>query len=89
MVYLSLFNREKIGDFIDNNLITTLPMRETIEKLHQDSLDQIMDLFQNWENSEVIKVNPRGAICRKRPLKGDLKAFLLEPSRKSKYTFYF
>jgi hypothetical protein len=89
MVYLSLFNREKIGDFIDNNLITTLPLRETIEKLHQDSLDQMMDLFQNWENSEVIKVNPRGAICRKRPLKGDLKAFLLNPSRKSKYTFYF
>jgi len=89
MVYLSLFNREKIGDFIDNNLITTLPMRETIEKLHQDSLDQIIDLFQNWENSEVIKANPRGTVCRHKPFNGDLKTLFLKPPRKSKYSYYF
>ncbi len=46
MVYLSVLNREKIADFIDKNIITSMPMRETIEHLHQESIDKIIDLFQ-------------------------------------------
>ena len=87
MVYLSVFNQERIGDFIDKNLITTLPVRETIERLHQDSLDQILDLFQNWEDSDAIKVNPIGNICRRKPLKNELKALFVKPSKKN-YSLY-
>jgi hypothetical protein len=87
MVFLSVFNRERIGDFIDKNLITTLPMRETIEKLHQDSLDKIIDLFQNWKSSEVIRVNPIGT-CRKGLLKSELKAYLFKPLKRSDFYFH-
>ena len=79
MVFLSVFNRERIGDFIDRNLITSLPLRESIEKLHQDSLDQMIDLFLKWENSEVVKVNPIGTVCRRRQIRSDLKTFLFKP----------
>lgn len=85
MVYLSVFNQERIGDFIDKNLVTALPLRETIEKLHQESLDQILDLFRNWENSDVIKVNPIGNICKKRPIRNELRAMLFKPSKRSNY----
>jgi hypothetical protein len=87
MVLLSVFNRERIGDFIDRNLITTMPMRETIEKLHQDSLDQILDLLQNWKRSEVIKVNPIGN-NRKRHMRRELKALLIKPSKRSNPYLY-
>lgn len=79
MVFLSVLNRERIGDFIDRNLITSLPVRETIERLHQDSLDQIIDLFLNWENSEVVKADPIGSVRRTRYLGSDFKALLLRP----------
>lgn len=69
MVFLSVFNREKIGDFIDRNFITSLPVREAIEKLHQESIDKIIDLFQKWENSDVVKVNPSGNGHRGRLIK--------------------
>jgi hypothetical protein len=46
--------------------------------LHQESLDKILDLFQNWEESEVIKVNPSGAISR-RFLRRELKASFFRP----------
>lgn len=61
MVFFSVLNQQKIGDFIDRSMITTLPVREKIEKLHEESLDKIVDLFQNWEASDVVKVNPGGA----------------------------
>jgi len=76
MVFLSVFNREKIGDFIDRNLVTSLPVRKTIEKLHQESINKIIDLFQNWENSEVVKINPSGNVYRGRLLTRELKALL-------------
>lgn len=78
VVFLSLLNRERIGDFIDRNLVTSLPMRGAIEKLHQESLDKIIDLFQNWEESEVIKVNPSGTISRGF-LRRELKASFFRP----------
>jgi len=88
MVFLSVFNRERIGDFIDRNFITSLPMRETIERLHQDSLDQIIELFQKWENSEVIKVNPTGNTRRRKPIKNELKTFFFKPRKITYPTFY-
>jgi hypothetical protein len=66
MVLLSVFNRERIGDFIDRNLITSLPDREVIESLHQESLDKMIDLFQNWKKADVVKVNPSGTVYKGR-----------------------
>ncbi len=83
MVFLSVFNREKIGDFIDRNLITSLPVRETIEKLQQESIDKIIDLFQNWEKSEVVKVNPSGNVYRGRLLTmREFRPFLIRQSKR-------
>ncbi|MEW6067051.1 MAG: zinc dependent phospholipase C family protein [Nitrospirota bacterium] len=59
-IFFSILYREKINDFIDKNLITTLPPRKTIESLQEKSLDRIVDLFQNWERSNVVKLNPCG-----------------------------
>jgi hypothetical protein len=69
MVLLSVLNRERISDFIDRNLITSLPDREAIEGLRQESLDKMIDLFQNWEKSDVVRVNPSGAVYKKRLIK--------------------
>jgi hypothetical protein len=83
MVFLSVFNRERISDFIDRNLITSLPMRDTIEKLQQESIDKIIDLFQNWENSEVVKLNPSGNIRRGIFHKAEFIPFLYKPYKKA------
>ncbi len=69
MVLLSVFNRERIGDFIDRNLVTSLPDREVIESLHQESLDKMIDLFQNWKKSDVVKANPSGTVYKGRLVK--------------------
>ncbi len=74
MVLLSVFNRERIGDFIDRNLITSLPDREVIESLHQESLDKMIDLFQNWKKSDVLKVNPSGTVYKGRLVRTFLNA---------------
>jgi hypothetical protein len=57
-------NQQRIGDFIDKRLITSMPVREEIEKLHEESLDSIIDLFQNWESSDVVKSSPSGIVHR-------------------------
>ncbi len=64
MVFLSVFNQEKIGNFIDRNIVAFLPVRETIENLHQLSLDRMVDLLQNLENSSVVKINPNGKVYK-------------------------
>jgi hypothetical protein len=69
MVFFSVINQQRIGDFIDKRLITTIPAKEEIEKLHEESLDKIIDLFQNWETSDVVKVNPGGALSKNKPPK--------------------
>jgi len=74
VVFLSVFNRERIGNFIDRNLITSLPDREAIELLHQESLDKIIDLFQNWKKSDVVRENPSGVHERESRIKAFLKA---------------
>lgn len=73
VVLLSVFNREKIGNFIDRNLVTSLPDREVIERLHQESLDKVVDLFQNWKKSEVLGVSPSGMPEREKRLKTFLR----------------
>lgn len=87
MIYLSVFNREKVSDFIDRNLVTTLPVRETIEKLHQDSLDKIIDLFQKWEKSDVVKVNPGGVMRKRNYLKVEFSPFIYKVEGKQNIFF--
>lgn len=87
MVYLSVLNTRKITDFIDNNIITSLPLREAIEKLHQESLERIIDLFRNWEKSEVIKINPSGRVHKKSVLSNEFKTFLFKPLKLSSKTY--
>lgn len=69
MVFFSVLNQQRIGDFIDKRLITTIPAKEEIEKLHEESLDKIIDLFQNWESSDVVKVNPGGSVSKRKLVK--------------------
>lgn len=64
LVLFSVVNQQRIGDFIDKRLITTIPAREEIEKLHEESLDKIVDLFQNWEASDVVKISPSGSVYK-------------------------
>jgi hypothetical protein len=75
MVLLSVFNQERIAAFIDNNLVTSLPHREDIESLHQESLDKIIDLFNNWEDSEVVRTSPSGAVYKGKLVKTFLSDF--------------
>jgi hypothetical protein len=69
MVFFSVINQQRIGDFIDKRLVTTIPVKEEIEQLHEESLDKIIDLFQNWESSDVVKVNPSGAVFKGKRMK--------------------
>jgi hypothetical protein len=57
MVFLTTFYPERMGDFLDR-ATTSLPMRNTIERLHAESLDKIVDLFTNGDNSQVLKTQP-------------------------------
>jgi hypothetical protein len=82
MVFLTVFYPEGMVDFIDRNRITSLPARQKIEKLHQDSLDRVIDLFQNWENSDVVKENPIGNHYRKNLYRSEFKAFLFKPLKR-------
>jgi hypothetical protein len=81
-VFLAILYREKIGDFIDRNLDTTLPGRETIENLQKESIYKIVDLFQNWENSEVVKVSPNGNCCRQGFIIRELQPLLAKRARR-------
>ncbi len=62
MVFISGMNQEKIGDFIDRRLITSLPDRGAIEQLHEESLDKMIDLLTNFESAEVLGISPSGSI---------------------------
>jgi hypothetical protein len=81
-VFLAILYREKIGDFIDKNLETTLPERKTIEDLQQESIYKIVDLFQNGEDSEVVKANPNGNCCRQGFIIRELKPLLAKRARR-------
>ena len=88
MAFLTICYPEKVGDFLDRNVVTYMPVRETIEKLHQESLDKIIDLFQNWEKSEVVKINPSGNMHRRRFLKNNFNAFLYKPVKLRNYYIF-
>jgi hypothetical protein len=79
IVYLTICYPPRISDFIDRNLITYMPDRERIEKLHHESLDRIVELFQNWEKSAALKLNPSGHMHRKSIINGQFKSFLFKP----------
>lgn len=79
VAYFTICYPARVGDFIDRNLITYMPDREKIEKLHHESLDRIVDLFQSWEKSAALKLNPSGTMHRKKIINGQFKAFLFRP----------
>ncbi len=79
LVYLTVCYPPRIADFIDRNLVTYTPDRRKIEKLHHESLDRIVDLFQNWESSAALKMSPSGHLHRRKLLNGQFKAFLFKP----------
>jgi len=81
MVFLTVFNREKLSDFIDRNLITSLPDRKEIEELQQESLQRIIDLFQHWDKSFVTRESPSGITHPGRLIRNELVTYLLETYR--------
>lgn len=81
-VVLAILYREKIGDFIDKNLDTTLPERKTIEDLQRESICKIVDILQNGEGSEVVKANPNGNCYRQGFIMRELKPLLAKRSKR-------
>ncbi len=81
-VLLAILYRERIGDFIDKNLDTTLPERKTIENLQQESIYKIVDILQNGKNSEVVKANPNGNCYRQGFIMRELKPLLVKRDRR-------
>lgn len=70
MVILSGLNKEKLGAFIDRNLIISpASKKENIQRLHEESLDRIIDVLQNGQKSEVLKKDPIGVHRRGRIIK--------------------
>jgi hypothetical protein len=57
IVFLSVFNRERFGNFIDRNLIFSVK-KEDIKKLHAESIDRMIDVLCNRDHSAVLKKNP-------------------------------
>jgi len=74
LIFFSGMNRQRIGDFIDKRFVTTIPVRAEIEQLHEESLDRIIDLFQNWESADVVKANPSGVVYRGKLVKAFLQS---------------
>ncbi len=81
-VVLAILYREKIGDFIDKNLDTTLPERKTIEDLQRETICKIVDILQNGEGSEVVKANPNGNCYRQGFIMRELKPLLAKRSKR-------
>jgi hypothetical protein len=57
MLFLSGLNKEKIGNFIDRNLLIPVT-KDDIKKLHEESLDSIVDVLRKGDCSAVLKKNP-------------------------------
>jgi len=62
IVFFSVINQERVGDFIDRRMVTSLPDRDSIEVLHQESLDKMIDLLENFENAAVRTASPSGSV---------------------------
>lgn len=65
MLLFSVFNQKRISNFIDDNFMTSLPAREAIEDFHRESINNMLDLLQNGERSDVVYINPSGTVCRR------------------------
>jgi hypothetical protein len=65
MLFFSVFNQKRISNFIDDNFMTSLPPRETIEDCHRASINNMLDLLQNGERSEIVHINPSGTVLRR------------------------
>ncbi len=64
IVFFSVVNQERLGDFIDRSIFTSLPGRDSIEVLHQESLDNMIDLLENFQNAAVLMSSPSGSVQR-------------------------
>lgn len=60
MLLFSVFNQRRISDFIDDNFITSLPANATIEYLHRESLNNMIDVLRHRERSDIVNINPVG-----------------------------
>ena len=67
VVLLAGLHQERFSSFIDRNIIVTPRFKkENIKRLHEESLDRIIDLLQNGRESEVLNKNPLGSQKRSR-----------------------
>jgi hypothetical protein len=57
VLFLSGLNKEKLGDFIDRNLLNSVT-KDDIKKLHEESLERIIDVLRNGNRSSVLKKDP-------------------------------
>lgn len=63
MVFLAGLNHERFSRFIDKNIaLPSVYETKYIERLHHESLDRIIDLFQNGKESEIVKKDPLGSL---------------------------
>jgi hypothetical protein len=59
ILFLSGLNKGRFGDFIDRNLHISVK-EEDIKKLHEESLERMIDVLCNGNRSAVLKKNPIG-----------------------------
>jgi hypothetical protein len=57
MLFLSVLNTERVGDFIDRNFFLSA-RREDIQKLHAESVNRIIDVLCKRDLSPVLRKNP-------------------------------
>lgn len=66
-VILSGLNRPKVAGFIALGM-PSAPQRQAIEKLHEKSLDRIIDVLSNGKDSAVLNKDPLESVRRGRVL---------------------
>lgn len=69
-ILLAGLHQERFSNFIDRNIIIpSAYKKENIKKLHEESLDRMVDLLQNGRDSKVLRQSPLGSQIYKRHLK--------------------
>lgn len=59
ILLLSCFNQERVGELIQRNAVrSSIPNKRKIQNLHIESIDRIIDILRNGENSKVINESP-------------------------------
>ena len=59
ILLLSCFNQERVGEIIQKNALrSAIPSRKKIENLHGESIDRMIDILRNGEDSKVINESP-------------------------------